>query len=114
MALAQILGDRGQIVDNAGNPLAGGLVNVYFPNTTNRITSYRDSALVSHLFDERDGSVKALIALVIETCKDMGKKVGLCGQAPSDYPDEVRDISVPDWAWRIMEEQRWEIEEVTA
>jgi pyruvate,water dikinase len=47
----------------------------------------RDSALVAHLFDERDGAVKALIAQVIDTCKSMGKKVGLCGQAPSDYPD---------------------------
>jgi pyruvate,water dikinase len=47
----------------------------------------RDSAMVSHLFDERNEAVKKLIASVIETCKDMGKKVGLCGQAPSDYPD---------------------------
>ena len=31
--------------------------------------------------------MKALISQVIETCKNMGKKVGLCGQAPSDYPD---------------------------
>ena len=47
----------------------------------------RDSALVAHLFDERNGAVKALIASVIETCKEMGKTIGLCGQAPSDYPD---------------------------
>jgi len=47
----------------------------------------RDSALVSHLFDERNAAVKVLIAKVIESCKEMGKKVGLCGQAPSDYPD---------------------------
>jgi pyruvate,water dikinase len=47
----------------------------------------RDSAMVSHLFDERNEAVKKLIASVIETCKDMGKKVGLCGQGPSDYPD---------------------------
>ena len=47
----------------------------------------RDSAKVSHLFDERNEAVKKLIAGVIETCKDMGKKVGLCGQGPSDYPD---------------------------
>ena len=36
---------------------------------------------------ERDGAVTSLIAQVIATCKEMGKKVGLCGQAPSDYPD---------------------------
>ena len=47
----------------------------------------RDSSLVSHLFDERNPAVKALIAQVIATCKEMGKSVGLCGQAPSDYPD---------------------------
>ena len=47
----------------------------------------RDSALVSHLYDERDRAVTTLIAQVIETCKEMGKKVGLCGQAPSDFPD---------------------------
>lgn len=47
----------------------------------------RDSAMVSHLFDERNPAVKKLIAQVIETCRDMGKKVGLCGQGPSDFPD---------------------------
>jgi pyruvate,water dikinase len=47
----------------------------------------RDSALVSHLYDERASAVKQLIAQAIETCKEMGKKVGLCGQGPSDYPD---------------------------
>ena len=47
----------------------------------------RDSALVSHLFDERNSAVKQLISQVIETCREAGKKVGLCGQGPSDYPD---------------------------
>jgi len=47
----------------------------------------RDSALISHLFDERNAAVKMLIEDVISVCKEMGKKVGLCGQAPSDYPD---------------------------
>lgn len=47
----------------------------------------RDSAFVSHLYDERNDAVKYLISRAIETCKDMGKKVGLCGQAPSDYPE---------------------------
>jgi pyruvate,water dikinase len=47
----------------------------------------RDSVLVSHLYDERNSAVKFLIAKAIETCKEMDKKVGLCGQAPSDYPD---------------------------
>ncbi len=47
----------------------------------------RDSAYVSHIYDERNEAVKTLIARAIATCKEMGKKVGLCGQAPSDYPD---------------------------
>jgi len=47
----------------------------------------RDSAFVSHLYDERNPAIKTLIANVIETCKEMGKKVGLCGQGPSDFPD---------------------------
>jgi len=47
----------------------------------------RDSAHVAHLYDERNDAVKTLIAQVIDTCKRVGKKVGLCGQAPSDYPD---------------------------
>ena len=47
----------------------------------------RDSALVAHLYDERNEAVKWLIADVIKTCKELGKKVGLCGQAPSDYPE---------------------------
>ena len=47
----------------------------------------RDSTLVSHLYDERNAAVTTLIAKAIETCKEMGKKVGLCGQGPSDFPD---------------------------
>jgi pyruvate,water dikinase len=47
----------------------------------------RDSAHVSHLFDERNEAVKELVERAINTCKEMGKKIGLCGQAPSDYPD---------------------------
>jgi pyruvate,water dikinase len=47
----------------------------------------RDSAIVAHLFDERDPAVQAMIARVITTAKAMGRKIGLCGQAPSDYPE---------------------------
>lgn len=47
----------------------------------------RDSALVAHLFDERNLSVKKLIALAIEGAKKNKKKIGICGQAPSDYPE---------------------------
>jgi pyruvate, water dikinase len=47
----------------------------------------RDSALVAHLFDERNEAVKRKIRRVIETAKQFNRKVGICGQAPSDYPD---------------------------
>jgi pyruvate,water dikinase len=50
----------------------------------------RDSALVARLFDERDEAVKRLIASVIRTAKAQGRKVGICGQAPSDYPEFAR------------------------
>ncbi len=47
----------------------------------------RDSEVVAHLFDEREASVKAMIAQVIRTAKRRGRKIGLCGQAPSDHPE---------------------------
>ena len=47
----------------------------------------RDSAIVSHLFDENDESVKFLIKNLIDIAHECGVKVGLCGQAPSDYPE---------------------------
>ena len=47
----------------------------------------RDSALVSHLYDERNDAVKRLISHVIEVAKEKGKKIGICGQAPSDFPE---------------------------
>jgi pyruvate,water dikinase len=50
----------------------------------------RDSALVADLFDERQASVQELIRLAIHTAKRCGRKVGICGQAPSDDPLMVR------------------------
>lgn len=47
----------------------------------------RDSSLVSHIYDERNEAVKRLVAQVIEVAKKKGKKIGICGQAPSDFPD---------------------------
>ncbi len=47
----------------------------------------RDSGIVSHLFDERDDAVKALLKLAIDACKRADKYVGICGQGPSDHPD---------------------------
>jgi pyruvate,water dikinase len=47
----------------------------------------RDSAVVSHLFDERDPAVKKLLSMAISAAKAKGKYVGICGQGPSDHPD---------------------------
>ncbi|MBT1690736.1 phosphoenolpyruvate synthase [Dawidia soli] len=47
----------------------------------------RDSAIVSDLFDENNEAVKMLIASLVDTAHRHGAKVGLCGQAPSDYPE---------------------------
>jgi pyruvate, water dikinase len=46
----------------------------------------RDSAIISNLFDENNESVKILISNLINAAHAAGVKVGLCGQAPSDYP----------------------------
>ncbi|QIN84751.1 phosphoenolpyruvate synthase [Rubrobacter tropicus] len=47
----------------------------------------RDSERVAPLFDERNGAVKKMCATLIEEAHAVGRKVGICGQAPSDYPD---------------------------
>lgn len=47
----------------------------------------RDSEIVSHLFDENNEAVKTMIAQAIVAAKNAGIKVGLCGQAPSDFPE---------------------------
>lgn len=47
----------------------------------------RDSELVAHLFDERNLAVKKLLKMAIDACHKQKKYIGICGQAPSDYPD---------------------------
>ncbi len=47
----------------------------------------RDSAIVAPIFDERNPAVKKMIADVIATCRARGRSIGICGQAPSDYPE---------------------------
>ena len=47
----------------------------------------RDSEIVAPIFDERNPAVKTMIAQVIASCRAHGRKIGICGQAPSDYPD---------------------------
>jgi pyruvate,water dikinase len=50
----------------------------------------RDSAIISNLFDENNEAVKWMLQHVIQTAKKCGVKIGLCGQAPSDYPAFAR------------------------
>jgi pyruvate,water dikinase len=47
----------------------------------------RDSEIVAHIFDERDPAVMTMITHVIKAAKAKGRKIGICGQAPSDYPE---------------------------
>ncbi len=47
----------------------------------------RDSEIVAHIFDERDPAVTKSIASAIQRVKASGRKIGICGQAPSDYPE---------------------------
>lgn len=50
----------------------------------------RDSDLVSHIFDERNEAVKRMLAMAIRAAKERNKYIGICGQAPSDYPEITR------------------------
>jgi len=47
----------------------------------------RESAKIAHIFDERNEAVKKMIKMAIDACKTKGKYIGICGQAPSDYPE---------------------------
>jgi len=47
----------------------------------------RDSAIISDLFDERNAAPLWMMKTVIQKAKIVGAKIGLCGQAPSDYPE---------------------------
>jgi len=50
----------------------------------------RDSSLVARLFDERSEGVKRMVKLAIQSVKKHNRKIGICGQAPSDYPEFAR------------------------
>jgi pyruvate,water dikinase len=47
----------------------------------------RDSEIVAPIFDERNAAVTRMIAQVIAVCRANKCKIGICGQAPSDYPE---------------------------
>lgn len=50
----------------------------------------RDSEIVAPIFDERNPAVMRMIAQVIGDARAAGRKIGICGQAPSDYPEFAR------------------------
>ena len=76
----------------------------------------RGSELISHVFDERNEAVKRMIKMAIDACKKENKYIGICGQAPSDYPEiteflvknEIDSISLnPDSivkTWKLVTE----------
>lgn len=47
----------------------------------------RDSELIASIFDERNNAVKIMLEAAIKGAQRCGKKIGICGQAPSDYPE---------------------------
>ncbi len=55
----------------------------------------RDGELVAHIFDERNEAVTRMLKMAVQACKSAGKYVGICGQAPSDYP-EVAELLVKE------------------
>lgn len=72
----------------------------------------RDSESVAELFDEQNPAVKRACAMVIATAKTHGRKIGICGQGPSDHPafaaflvgEGIDSISVtPDAVGRTIE-----------
>jgi pyruvate,water dikinase len=50
----------------------------------------RDSEIMGQLFDENDEASKRMITMAIRSAKETGTKIGLCGQAPSDFPEFAR------------------------
>lgn len=47
----------------------------------------RDNSDISHVANEKNEAVKSLIAMAVKKCQELGKYSGICGQAPSDFPD---------------------------
>ncbi|WP_263832878.1 phosphoenolpyruvate synthase [Sulfurospirillum oryzae] len=47
----------------------------------------RESGQIAHIFNERNDAVTIMLKMAIAACKARGKYIGICGQAPSDYPE---------------------------
>jgi hypothetical protein len=56
-------------------------------SVTTRTEPLDDSELVAHEFEERDPGVEKMISMAIQGARKNGRHGGICGQAPSDYPD---------------------------
>lgn len=52
----------------------------------------RDSALVAPIFDERNKAVQTMISMAIKGARSLNRKIGICGQAPSDYPELAQSL----------------------
>ena len=79
----------------------------------------RDSGLISHLFDERNPAVKAMMSMAIAACRKHDKYIGICGQGPSDHPELAHwlkeqgistvslnpDSVVPTWLYLASQEK---------
>ena len=50
----------------------------------------RDSSIISSLFNEQNEAAEEMIILMIQKAKKAGVRIGLCGQAPSDFPSYAR------------------------
>lgn len=55
----------------------------------------RDSSKISHLFNEKDPAVLKMLKMAISEAKKAGRPIGICGQAPSDYP-EISELLVKE------------------
>jgi pyruvate,water dikinase len=66
----------------------------------------RDSELVADIYDERNDAVYALVEHVIKVCRKLHKKIGICGQAPSDYPEFAEFLSVMKTVKHVLKVER--------
>jgi phosphoenolpyruvate synthase/pyruvate phosphate dikinase len=83
VAAAVVGGDNGDTLDATGKPMSSVVSVVVL--VVNVAVDLVD--LVAFDFDERDPGMKEMLRLAVEGAKRNGKHVGICGQAPSDYPE---------------------------
>jgi pyruvate,water dikinase len=79
--------EAGRFIDEMD--LAGGSIGSNDLVQTVYAVSRDDLEHYAHPVDARSSAVKAMIALAVERFRERGLEIGICGQAPSDFPDEV-------------------------